>query len=376
MTTDVPNPQLELHIINAGIGESIIIHMPNDQWGVVDCYASSVADPAKNPTLQFLLARQVSKLEFLCLTHPHHDHYRGMSHLLNRFPTKYFWRFAAMSPEHLLNLLKGDALERGDDDDLESANDLQTTLRIVDQMRQRKTLSLKRMVGIQHLYRLPVTSTESGSSCDVDILSVAPSANHVERYEESLRRCFTADGRLSPDVPPLQHNDVSAALLIRFGGTRIILGGDVEASNWRDTLSESTLAHADLAAHAVKVSHHGSTNGYTQNLWAVFSASGEPFAVITPYRKHRLPKCEAVEHIRNHTSRLMTTCRSAIPFAATPNFDVWETYALEVRFALIGEFRSFQAKRASDLGICSLSFDNCGNCISIDCDGAAGALEI
>ena len=84
--------------MNAGYGESIIIRLPNGKWGVVDCYASSISDSGKNYTLQFLLERGIKELEFVCLTHPHEDHYRGLSHLLQEFPVRFFWRMKPCGP--------------------------------------------------------------------------------------------------------------------------------------------------------------------------------------------------------------------------------------------------------------------------------------
>jgi len=373
MTTDTPQGQLEIHVIGAAKGESIIIRLPNGTWGVIDSYAPSVTHPSTNPTLQFLRECQVKELEFLGLTHPHDDHYRGMSHLLNQFSVKYFWRFAAMSPTDLVNLLKHLNGTAQNAYEIESASDLETTLDLINQRRKRNMLSVKHMSDIKQLYPLPVALTASNRPCDVEIWCIAPSSDHVERYQNSLRACFTAKGRLKTRPPALRHNDISGGLLIRYGRTRVVLGGDVEESNWRDTLAN--LDHAELAAHAVKVSHHGSATGYTSNLWACFCADGgQPFAIIPPYRRHRLPKREAVEHIRQHTPRIMTTCRPAISFPTTDDFDIWETYALQVQLAIRGVFRSFRAGRADELGMCSLTFDDSGNCLSIKYDGAASPL--
>jgi hypothetical protein len=88
---------LTIHVIGAGIGESIILELPNGQWGVVDCYASKISDETTNQTLNFLKRRKVETLAFLCLTHPHQDHFRGITHLLNRYKGKLerFWIFPA-----------------------------------------------------------------------------------------------------------------------------------------------------------------------------------------------------------------------------------------------------------------------------------------
>jgi beta-lactamase superfamily II metal-dependent hydrolase len=65
--------ELSIHVINSGVGESIVVELPNGNWGVIDCYASNLADPSSNHTLNFLRKQEVTSLEFLCLTHPHLD---------------------------------------------------------------------------------------------------------------------------------------------------------------------------------------------------------------------------------------------------------------------------------------------------------------
>src|SRR4051812_33928138 len=98
--------RLTVHVLGAAKGESIILHLPSGQWGVVDCYAGSVANPQTNPTFQFLKSQGVTELEFLCLTHPHDDHYRGMSQLLESFSIRSFWRFSGLGGSHFLRLVE------------------------------------------------------------------------------------------------------------------------------------------------------------------------------------------------------------------------------------------------------------------------------
>jgi len=81
-TTTNSRPQLEIHVFNAGVGESIVLRMPNGRWGVVDSYAVSIDDPGTNPALSFLRQHGIDSLDFLCLTHAHADHFRGMKQIL------------------------------------------------------------------------------------------------------------------------------------------------------------------------------------------------------------------------------------------------------------------------------------------------------
>jgi hypothetical protein len=217
------------------------------------------------------------------------------------------------------------------------------------------------------LYPLPVRLDR-----EFDISSIAPSSDMCREYESNLGKCFGPDGKIVGSLRPRGHNMVSAALLIRYGATRVILCGDVEAKGWGHTLQQ--VSHELLSAHGVKVAHHGSTTGYTKDLWGLFSIDQKPHAVVTPFRRFRLPKKEALDHIKLHTSVLLTTCRSATPPEVFDDFDLWQTYPITVEKVLRSAFRSFRADRpSSEVGRCALVFDRKGGC-SYTCSGGAGVI--
>src|SRR5437899_163845 len=92
---------MEVHVTGGGIGESIVLRLPNGRWGVVDCYVPSLRDATSSSAFRLLKERGVTSLEFLCLTHPDADHFRGMSLFLETFAVGQFWIFAAKSPAEL-----------------------------------------------------------------------------------------------------------------------------------------------------------------------------------------------------------------------------------------------------------------------------------
>src|ERR1700678_498036 len=87
-----------LYLYGATEGESIALQLPSGKWGVVDSFASSLENPATNPVYSLLKAKNVDQIEFLCLTHPHDDHFKGMSQLLHGFDVKQFWTFCGLDP--------------------------------------------------------------------------------------------------------------------------------------------------------------------------------------------------------------------------------------------------------------------------------------
>jgi len=353
---------LEIHVFGAGKGESVVLAWPGNRWGVVDCYARSLGDPSSNPTLQFLRSRGVSELEFLCLTHPHDDHFRGMSQLLRELKVRYFWRFPTLSSRDLRNLgryLLTDAARSDDGESIESANDFVRTMTLVRERRENKQLSQKMVNGHQQLYPVPFDSF-----ADFQIWSFAPDGNQLGHYEEALTASFSADGRLRPNVPQVSHNDISAGLIVVFGKTRILLGGDIEKAAWTDIRPQHSREH--FFVEAVKVPHHGSETGFVPGLWADLAGKGKPIAVITPYHRFKLPKKEALQHIAEHTSKIMLTCGidlATAPCAVGP--------PLKSRMFLRTRLKARSPVPEAECGCCSLTFDNGGNCIRDEYAGPA-----
>jgi hypothetical protein len=359
-----------MHVFGAGQGESIVLRLPTGGWGVVDCYASSLASPAENPTCRFLTDQHVDRLEFVCLTHPHDDHFRGMSHLLEKFQVRLFWRPSAMLGQKLRWLLKlahMEAKTSGDQTAADNASELERIFTLVRERRkQRKEPLLPRNATIAtQLYPVPLDPNG-----EFQIWAVAPSGRQCEGYEESLHKCFDANGRLKDSLPYSRHNEISLALLVLFGTTRLILGGDVENAGWTDGMNEFGIQH--LSAAAVKVSHHGSTNGYCDGLWKGFAANGKPVAVVTPYRRHRLPRRPGLQHIAESVERIVTPCLAAIPPEEFP-IPLSSKAPPKSRKALHDKLKA-AADTSFPTGKCSFVFDNMGNCVDEKLETPAGII--
>lgn len=84
---------LSVWILNAGQGDSIVIRFPDNSWGVVD--SNLALNSQVPPALSFLQERGVQKLAFVCLTHPHSDHFSGLGKVLESYKDHIdeFWIF-------------------------------------------------------------------------------------------------------------------------------------------------------------------------------------------------------------------------------------------------------------------------------------------
>jgi len=361
MTTD-PVDFLQIHVLGAGKGECIILGWPENRWGVIDCYAPSLKDDTTNPTLQFLRGRGVSELEFLCLTHPHDDHFRGMSQLLVHLKVRHFWRFPTVSARDLKLLAKYLVIdtERGDVAELkENASDFVRTMEIVKKLRDKKEIVQMMVTGHQQLYPVPFSQ-----STRFQVWSFAPHGNQQGNYEQTLFRSFTIDGQLQPNPPNVSHNDISVGLIVSYGKTRVVLGGDVERTAWTDIRPQYQPEHFHV--DAVKVPHHGSDTGYIPGLWSDFSGRKKPIAIIAPYRRFRLPKQDSLRHISEYASKVMLTCGIDLGLAPCP-----AQPSLKSRMFLRARLNAKTPTPESECGRCSLYFDSEGNCIEEEYAGPA-----
>lgn len=221
-------PTLKVHVLGARKGESIVLELPDGRWGVIDCYARNVERPDSNPTVRFLRQANVERLEFVCLTHPHDDHFRGMSDLFVVFPVAQFWRFGSWSRQQLRELLFGVGVEakRGGKDETRSADDLRRTLGLVrDRSRQRGL----RFVSVTDCKMLLDGPVRDGPR--ITIRSVAPSSARAEAYQAAVLRHAIWERDLASaavEPPRPRHNEISIALVVEFGAARLVLGGDVD----------------------------------------------------------------------------------------------------------------------------------------------------
>jgi hypothetical protein len=347
--------ELVIHAISSGIGESLVLQMPCGGWGVIDCYASSINNPKANPTLRFLQARKVDTLEFLCLTHPHEDHFRGMHDLIDNFSIKEFWRFGGLTAMELADI--GFFYTKFSDAKNPKCfiPDVGKAYTLVNESvkRRRKNGGISRIVLVSNRSQLYSTPKDKN---DFLIQSIAPSSERDFAYREGLKKFSKHKTRPSFYIPHQEHNKICVALLITYGEAKVILGSDVESDGWSDILSY--IDPEDIDIDVVKVSHHGSTNGYTENLWSIFSKTGKPVAIVIPFYSQNLPNPDALHHISQHSRCLISPCPLVSRDADISKPD----YSFKVKTLLKTLVRGYRVL-ASDSGVCSITIQKDGTCI-------------
>jgi hypothetical protein len=241
-----------------------------------------VLDPVK----EFLeeLARQPERrgqplrLAFVCMTHPHEDHYRGLWRLLEAYRGRvdHVWRTPDMGDRYVkmwLEYLKYTHRSRQltpDTDDVEGLTRLVTEMRVACQDYGAKFRQLQQ--GMELL-------KGEVQGAQLHISGCGPCATDLETATITLLGTLKSlAGRQKP--APFDPNAVSGALVVRWGKAGVLLGGDLLCGEknfrgWDEV-------HADIEGpiQVIKAAHHASEGAHHEIL---LSRLRPDLTIVTPF---------------------------------------------------------------------------------------------
>ena len=348
---------ISIHLFGGTKGESVVLELPDRSWGVVDCYTSSANELDRNLPATFLKNQDVSDLRFVCLTHPHDDHFSGIMQLLENFNVEQFWHFDGVSPARLRDLIKAKLKEaKKDEESTGRKTNASELARIWKEVHQR---SKERKLVIQRL-SLGHTCIPSEDGLGFKIEAIGPSPLQTQRFEDLLKHSFDTNGNFLPTVNHRDPNLISCGILIEYGSTRVLLGGDIEDGGWKDLIDQRAFLVERI--NYVKVAHHGSPNGFVDGLWHLHTNKMEmTYKTLTPFRRYDLPKASTIDHIAGHGSQIFS--------AGSPYFDPKFVPNYVVSKKALDENKPTSSGMTSRI---SMTFDDNGSLIGdIELDGDA-----
>ena len=300
---DAPSSDvLEISLIGSGYGESVIVHLGNEEWMVVDsCLEKDDEGSFQSSPIAYLseigvdLATQVSHV---FATHWHFDHIAGLSKVVNccesadfccpqAFNDAEFHSFAAAYAD--ASIPKRGRLTR----------EITQILEILDERnREPKFLISDRLVH--------------KTSCDIEVIALSPSD---ERIKDFLARIATKIPKLNTqrrapgDMKP---NHVSAVLMIDLGDDSILLGADLEetpGNGWSAIINNSNFVEGKRSS-VYKAAHHGSQTAECPDIWEKLLLQ-TPFVILTPFNRGRkaIPSKEDVKRILKRTHHAYSSAR-------------------------------------------------------------------
>jgi beta-lactamase superfamily II metal-dependent hydrolase len=298
---------LTIHVLNVGHGHSAIVEFDNGtetHFGVIDSnLPSGTTEPRALTKLRELGA---TRLSFVCLTHPHKDHFKGLYKIIQAFDgaIDYFYSCPFGSLIQHPNRLKKFAeklkaiYKSSEGEPVKEALELLSIVKWAEERTEDGSLGWIECAG-DHFTLAPT------GFAGISIATILPPNKSKGQYIQQIER---QDGFI---LGTFRENDISLALELSYGGTVVVLGGDGTVANWRDRRRWERNSDTPINASVVNTPHHGSRRDCPDDVLSqLFSAQGER-AGITSANGHTHPGFEVIKWMEHHGVK--PYCTNLIP---------------------------------------------------------------
>lgn len=290
-----------------GHGESVVIHLGNGQWLVVDSCIDTYDDAHHVAPLHYLrsIGVDVSKaVKLVVVSHWDDDHVRGIADVVDACPAARFCCATSLTARDFLRFVAA-----------VSTGAVPTDGGNVSQIR--------RVLRILASRGKPITAAAPGRQLlgDPIVRCWSPSDHEGTLFLQYVAQSHPQAQQVMRRATPGSPNLTSVVLTIDWAQTSILLGADMETHTdarrgWRAIANEAAtigFSRGDV----VKVPHHGSHTGHDEIMWSAL-LNPNPISVIAPYGQgaieKRPPKSSDVRRINRLSSSTYLTARhTAVP---------------------------------------------------------------
>lgn len=200
--------ELMVHFVDVGQGDCAILQLPDGKNMIIDGGPPS----AKGKVLQYINSYKITRFDYMVLTHPHDDHYGGLTEVLANIEVSVIY----------MSELASDRIKTASYGGFKNA---------VSES------------GAEILYSLQGEIIKGGG---LEIVFFTPS---TQIYEDATDEDFDL-------------NELSPIIMVYYGGKSIMFTGDATSKTENLLLSaaenHSVLRNKPIQADVLKVAHHGS----------------------------------------------------------------------------------------------------------------------
>ncbi len=258
---------MKLTFKDVGQGDSILFEWHDegaDKIAIIDCNKKS----RTNPVLEHVKKCKYKEIEFLILSHPHIDHYSGMTELLKYISSE---GIIIKSFGHTLHLLGNDYHKylNGVEVDTKSKRALETLFYNVHELRNN---------GIIKKVDFIVERTLINITKDIFLKCLSPSNIEAEIF----MRAVDLQPRKNKTLASQSANYLSTVFKLIVGDKYYLLTSDGEQETFKRLMSENV--HKNLIDKALilsQVPHHGAERNHYEPFWNYVTKTDAPKAVVS-----------------------------------------------------------------------------------------------
>lgn len=291
-----------MSLFGPGFGESIVLHLGDGAWIIVDsCIQSGTDEPAPLAYLRQLAVDPATAVRQVIATHWHDDHIRGLGRVVSACKSAEFVCSAALRGPDFFTLVEA----YGQRTMMATTSGVQEFWEVIRALR-----------GRDQQWSLNVPKLAAADRClwqseDSAIYSLSPSDASILLAHSQIAALLPNERAGKLRLPSLTANHAAVALWVKVGDAFILLGSDLEetrqpGTGWSVILGANT--HPQGKATVFKIPHHGSRTSDQPLVWEEM-VHIDPFAILTPFRNGNvsLPTAEDVIRICDRTERAYIT---------------------------------------------------------------------
>lgn len=286
--------EFEVTLLGPGYGESIVLHVGEGAWVVVDSCLGTDGTPLALRYLESIGLDPARAVSLVVATHWHDDHMRGLTQMIETCGKAAFCCASVFCQKEFLAAV--DALEGRHLSVAGSGfRELHGVFTQLVKAGSKPTVA----IANRRIYRHGVC----------EIWSLSPDDSHFHSFLKTIGALLPEQGEGKKRIPGLSPNEVAVVLWIRAGDVTVLLGSDLEQHCWIDILQGTQ--RPDGRASMFKVPHHGSKSADEPDVWQLL-LDPDPFALLTPWRRGNgvLPQRRDVQRILSYTKNVYSTARS------------------------------------------------------------------
>lgn len=288
--------EFEFTLLGPGYGESIVLHVGEGVWILVDSCVGTDGTPRALQYLESIGVDPADAVSLIVATHWHDDHIRGIANLVEVCTRATFCCASVLCKKEFLTVAQ--ALER------RRPSFTSSGLREIHNV-------ISRLAQTGSSPKLALADRRLFVQGKCEIWSLSPSDRAFQGFLRSISGLvIDGGGRGETRLPDLSPNKVAIALWVRVDDVTVLLGSDLEKPGWIEIRQSQERPTAK--ASVFKIPHHGSESAYAPEVWENWLDS-DPTAVLTPWRRggRAVPNQHEVGLILSRTTKAYATARSS-----------------------------------------------------------------
>ena len=363
--------QIQIIVFGPGFGESILLHLGNRNWFIIDSCLNDEESPAAISLLKNMGVNVANEVKLVVATHLHADHTGGLYQTIKECKSAKFAVSATLRDENFRAFLE---VYNSDSNSIDTTDGKQEILRCLNEVVARSEAP----IFVQQDRQIWVASKgELKHKKPVEILALSPSDFQFNAFLFNIGNQMNFLKSKSKTTPVKQRevsldneNHISIATRVTIGDFSILLGADVEMSNspkfgWKNIVNN--YKNQEPKSHILKLPHHGAESGHSDEMWK-FLLKKKPISIIAPWNLagKSLPTQQDIERIKGFSDSVYITSTESLNFKNTVSED------------LLDQISEFGPELYTDFDTCGyVSFlldSECGKVIEIQFSGNANKL--